>query len=218
MKFPPGGWLTAGFTLVEILLAVAILALVLVVAGTGLAAVRRSWEKCRSNSERLTRLILIDKVVESNFRNIIPFEWRDENRKKREVFLGDPDRVIFASAHAVNTVAEGGVRFMVLRLDGGRLLAEYGDTPILYWDSKTVPKRVEVLTRDVTELKFTYADFDSDGNLIWDSDWDEKERRNIPVALQMVITWKDGRVARWLRRTAGAGNDESYGRRSNERR
>jgi hypothetical protein len=195
-----------------------ILMLVLLVAGTGLLVVRRSWDKCRENSERLRRITLIDKIVDVNFRNIIPFEWRNEQKRKRQIFQGEPDSVVFATTHGVNSLANGALRFLRLRLDAGNLRVEYSDTPILYWDNRTAPRRSEIIAKDVDKLEFRYADFDSEKNLIWDSDWDEELRGNIPVALLMRVTWRDGSSIEWLRRTAGSSRDETYGRRIDERR
>ncbi|MCK5844920.1 MAG: hypothetical protein KAG97_09450 [Victivallales bacterium] len=206
------------FTLLEVLLALMILMLVLMVVGTGLSVMRRSWVKCRENSERLKRILLVDKLVDSTFRNIIPFKWRDEQKKSREIFLGEPNKVVFATTHAVNSVAEGAIRFVMLRLDTGKLRVSYSNTPILYWDSKAAPRFTEVVTENVEKLELRYADFDSDKRLIWDSDWDEKTRRNIPVAVLIRLTWKNGETIQWIKRTAGAGRDESYGRRIDERR
>ena len=205
------------FTLIEVLLAMTIFTMVLLIAGTGLVMAHRMWVKCQEGGARLRRLVLIDRVVDSNFRGIVPFSWRNPQNRNQEIFFGDPDKIVFASLHGIGSMATGALRFMRLRIDNGDLLAEYSNTPLLYWDDSISPKHVEILSSKVEKLEFNYADYNSAGELVWDTDWDENARRNIPVAVMMKITWENGETAQWLRRTAGNGPDESYGRRINDR-
>lgn len=206
-----------GFTLIEMVIAVSILMLVFLVAGTGLMIVQQTWVKSQKRSDRLKKVILIDKIVNANFANIIPFQWKDEQFKKREIFLGDPSQVIFATTHRVNIIKEGALRFISIYLDGDRLVVDYSNTPLLHWDENNSVVEQEVIAEGINGLSFMYADFDSEGQLIWESDWNEEERKNIPVAIQMTITWDDDSEISWLKRTAGAGKNETYGRRYNDR-
>ena len=90
------------FTLMEIVVAIALIMIVFVTAGTALSGVQQSWTKVSLHSDRLMKLIMIDKVVNANFRNIIPYKWKDQDLKIRQVFFGDKDRILFASTHRVN--------------------------------------------------------------------------------------------------------------------
>jgi len=79
------------------------------------------------------------------------------------------------------------------------------------------PTKDEIIAENIAGLTFTYADMDRERALIWDEDWDEDERKNIPMAIQMTIEWQDGTKTSWLKRTAGAGKRTNFGRRYSDR-
>ena len=203
------------FTLIEVLVAVAIMLFLFVAAGSSLVSVQRTWVKVQNKNNELKNLISIDKIINSNFPNIIPFEWKDEDLNKRSTFLGDHDKLSFATMHRVNVIKDGGIRFITIFKEGDKLIVGYRDTPQLYWDE--LPMNEEVLAEGVQNLRFVYADVDRDRKLIWEDDWDEDERKNIPMAIQMTIEWEDGSETTWLRRTAASGLRSNFGRRFYDR-
>ena len=44
-----------------------------------------------------------------------------------------------------------------------------------------------------------------------DEEWDEEEHEAIPLAVQMTVTWKNGRKEQWLRRAAGTSKYSTLG-------
>jgi hypothetical protein len=203
------------FTLLEVIVAVSIMLLVFIAAGTSLFSVQRTWLKVQKKNIQLKTLISIDKIVNTNFSNIVPFDWKDEDLKKKSTFLGDHDRISFAAIHRVNVIKDGGIRFITIFKDGDTLVVGYRDTPQLYWDD--LPMIEEVIAEGIESVEFQYADVDRDRNLVWEDDWDEDERKNIPMAVSMKIVWENGKEECWLRRTAAAGLRSNYGRRFYDR-
>ena len=199
------------FTLIEIIVAVSIMMLVFLAAGMGVMSVQKSWIKVQRRSRELKRVILIDRIVNGIFANIAPFTWKTDQLVSQQIFLGDPDRTIFASKHPVTIKSKGGVRFISIRRDGDSIVAEYSDIPLLYWDEGTRPQYSEVIAEDVKNIKFKYAAFDVEGALSWVDDWNEEINKGIPVALSMTIEWKDGTTNHWLKRTAGESRNTSFG-------
>ena len=199
------------FTLIEIIVAVSIMMLVFLAAGMGVTSVQKSWIKVQRRSRELKRVILIDRIVNGTFANIIPFTWKTEQFVSKQIFLGDSDRTIFASKHPVTIKSNGGIRFVSIHRDGDAVVAEYSDIPLLYWDESTRPRYSEVIAEDVNNLSFKYASFTPDGALIWVDDWNEDANQGIPAALCMTIEWKDGTVEHWLKRTAGSSKSTSFG-------
>lgn len=205
------------FTLIEMVLAVGILMLVFMASGACLMAVQQTWLKNQERSERLKKLLIIDKIVNANFPNIIPFEWKDDTFKKLPIFLGDGNKIIFAAAHRVNIMQEGAIRFVSIYQEDEKLIVAYRNTPILYWDEARTAGTEEVVAEGVENVSFVFADFDREQRIIWEDDWDEKSRKNLPLAIQMTITWKDETTTCWLRRTAGSGKRSNFGRRFYDR-
>ena len=206
----------AGFTLLELILATAIFAILSISAGMGVMAVQQNWRKIHEHSEKLKNLMAIDRVVESSFRNIIPFTWPEEGTYKEiSVFQGEPDKILYASIHRINEGDNNALRFIRLFNDNGNLVAEYRNSPIIADDDDNTGIRREVLSQNVKKLSFLYLSMDETGQIQWKDDWDEKAENQdpVPIAVQMNIEWENGESCSWLRRTAGAGKNESLGKR-----
>jgi len=202
------------FTLLEVMVAVAIAMLALLAAGMCVFAVRKSWTGVQTRETELKRLVGIDNVVNSRFRNAIPFSWPGNGKSHREVFLGNPDKIVITSLGRVNVPSEGALRFLSLELDNGALVARHSPYPILYWqeDSNAPAVTEEVLSDKVARLTFQYGKRGYAGKIEWIDDWDEERSLGIPAAIKMVIEWEDGSRAQWLTRTAGAGLSSTFGR------
>lgn len=194
--------------------AIAIIMVVFLTAGMVLWTVQNSWKKSSDHSDRLTKLIIIDKVVNSNFRNIIPYNWYDRKLlKNKPVFQGDQDRIVFATLNRVNDVKEGGIRFISLFVDeDNNLVALYRKTPLLYWDTAQMEGNREILAEGVESLEFSFADLNRDRLLEWFDDWDEDRERFLPMGIQMKVNWLDGTSNVWLRRTSASSKRGNLGR------
>ena len=203
----------SSFTLMELVVAVALITIVFITAGTALSGVQQSWKTVTNHSDRLMKRIMIDKVVNANFRNIIPFKWRDRKLlKNRQIFFGKSDQIIFATTHRVNDTQEGGIRFLSIFVEDDQLIAMYQKTPILYWDMDKESGNSEVLAEHVKSIEFTYGDLNSKREIEWFDNWDEEKEPFIPMAIQMTVNWDDGTSDVWLRRTAGASKRSNFGR------
>jgi hypothetical protein len=155
-------------------------------------------------------------VVNANFRNIIPYTWKDEDLKVRQLFLGDKDRIVFASTHRVNDAKEGGIRFLSIFVEQGQLIALYNKTPLLHWDM--TDGESEVLAENVQSVEFSYGDLNRDREVEWLDDWDEDKEKFIPMAINMKVNWDDGTSDVWLRRTAAASKRSNWGRKTYQTR
>ena len=123
----------AGFTLFEVVLAVAIFATVSLLVGTTLFAMQRSWKKIKKQSALLKTYQAIDRIVDYAFRNAVPFKWRDDKLKDAQIFKGDSDELILAYLHRVGNPELGGIRFIKFFVKNENLIVLYRNTPILYW-------------------------------------------------------------------------------------
>ena len=204
----------AGFTLIEVVMAIGIFAVISLLIATTLFTMQRSWSRIKKQTKRLKAYQTIDRVVDYAVRNTVPFKWPDKTFKEQLVFKGDSDKVILSYLHRVTNIKKGGIRFMQLSLENGDLLAYYRHTPILYWLNEDLVStcQKEVIARDVENISFLYADKDENG-VTWSDDWNEELEKNIPLGIQLTIKFKDGRKVSWLRRTAGSSFESEYGKR-----
>ena len=155
---------------------------------------------------------MVDKVVNSHFRNIVPFHWRDDDLKNRQIFMGDSDRIVFASTHRVNDSEEGGIRFVSLFVENNELVALYRKTPLLFWDEAERTGYREILVDGVESIEFTFGDLNREREIEWFDEWDEDTEKYIPMAIQMKVNWEDGRSDVWLRRTSGSSKRTNLGK------
>lgn len=202
------------FTLVEVVIALGIFAVVSLLIATTFFTMQRSWSRIKRQTKSLKACQTIDRVVDYAFRNAVPFKWQDRNLKNSLIFKGDSNEVTLAYLHRVTNIKKGGIRFIKLVLENDNLVAYYRHTPILYWLNEDLNStcQKEVIAQEVENLSFLYADRDENG-IIWSSDWNEEIEKNIPLGIQMTIKFKDGRKVSWLRRTAGSSFETEYGKR-----
>ncbi len=194
----------AGFSLLEMMAATAILALVGLIIGVSLSAFARSWQHAEQAGNLLERNQALDRVAETLLRGAVPFQWQDRDTlEQRYVFKGDVDELYLTALNRSYGGADA-LRFARLYRDGDRLLCDWSTTPLLPWrDLGDQKYTTEPLSGSVSEIYFRYAYEDDNGDVAWDDTWDEDEREGIPLAIQLTVEWTDGTRERWLRRTAG---------------
>lgn len=203
------------FTLLELMIALAILMLVVGLLYAAGNAVTASWSRLTEEQRLFEETMRLDRVLDSALTNAIPFVWRDEEGEDYPFFFGQPGRVRLAYRHRLGSPEEGTLRFMELFVDEGTLVAHYQGRP--YLNEGPSPERVltSVLARDVESVEFQYADWHPEDGLIWSTWWDPLEwtpvRKELPLAVIVNVHWRDGRREAWIRRTAGSGQFERYG-------
>ena len=198
------------FTLVELIAAMAVLALIGSAAAAALAGFQRSHDKVATLSARLERNRKLDKVAEL-MGNMVPFFWRDETDDNQEhlVFEGMENELWFSAMRLPDSQGRGAFIFVRLYInDDNALACDYKDTPMLPWleqDEQSNVKTV-ILAENVENLIMTYADYNEDGEIewleVWDQDDEEYEDR-LPAAVGFTIEFEDGERLSYLRRTAG---------------
>ena len=202
------------FTLVEMVVAMAILVVVATIIGTASAAFYNGWQRAVKYTEKLKTSQAIDRMMDQCVRNLIPFKWRDENNSERFVFEGDYDSLHFTTLRRSLPGDRGALLFIRLRLEDGNLIAEYSEYPRLPWEEEGSQEYTrEVLAGNVKSISFLYAEKNSDDEIEFLDLWEEDYHEAVPLAIQLTVEWNDGSTERWLRRTAGASANSTYGRR-----
>ena len=197
------------FTLMEVIVAFAILTLIATLTGIVLVSVQQSWSKIKENSALLEDMVKLDRIANNAFRNTVPFHWPDENRKNKQIFKGKSDSIRMAYLHRINSNKENGIRFIELLLRENQLVARYRDYPMTEENPEHCTE--EILISRVQKLEFRYAER-ADDEIVWNSEFDEVAAENIPVAIRMTITLDDGETVDFLRRTAGNSYVSTYGK------
>lgn len=196
----------AGFTLLEVMAATAVMAMTALVIAASLHAFQRSWSRGEKAAAELERNRAVDRIADELFRNAVPLQWHDELNSVEYVFKGEPEELWVAALG--RSYGDGSpFRFARLYREDGELRCDYSTTPLLPWiDIRDQKFETLVIADNVRSIRFFYADDAGDSTAeaieFFDS-WDEEEHDNFPLAIQLTVEWEDGGCERWLRRTAG---------------
>lgn len=188
-----------GFTLLEVMLAIVLLALLL--AGTW-GAIRTAVHAMHSGEnaiDRTNRLRVAEEFMRRQISRILPLAFgQDDSTGTNFVFEGSGDSMRFV-APMPGYLSKGGPYVQTLRLVGGHgggKALEFSDAMLNGFDlaeAKT-PMEPVVLLDQIQDGKFEYRTLDDQGDLTdWSSEWDDASVT--PVMVRIVITMRpDARV------------------------
>ncbi len=200
------------FTLMEMLAAIAVLAIVGAICGVSLNTLAKSWERARKAADRLGRNQAIDRFAENYLRNIIPFRWKlEENGEEEILFRGDGVELYASCQQRVYGKTDYPFLFFRLYCEEEKLKCDYSSTPLLP-DTPLINGQIlhtETLAANLRSLKFMFADYDGE-QLTWQESWPE-DREAVPLAIQLILEFTDGSREAWLRRTAGSAAGSVFG-------
>ena len=207
------------FTLVEVIVAMAIMMMVAMIVGTAGKIFYDGYSGSRKIHDRLREYMAIDRLWDGAVRNAVPFKWKDEEGTARFVFAGENDSLMFTSLRRADGDAPGALIFIRIRLEEDELVAYYSYYPRPPWDDEYDENPEfftrEVIAANVAAVTFQYAEVGEveETEIEWFDEWDEDEHAAIPLAIRMTVEWKDGRREYWLRRTAGSSLHSTFGNR-----
>ena len=178
------------FTLIEMVITVAIFATLVTVVGGAIHGIMQSWDQQRIEAERMEALASLDRTLERLFSNTVPMTWPGDGGAGPLFWSGEAQLCRFCYRHRPGS--SGAFRFCQLELDGGDLVVYYADSP-----SASLDKR-SVLATGVERLELGYASYGRDSSLSFVPEI--QASAGMPTAIRLQIKWKDGRENTWLRR------------------
>lgn len=176
----------AGYSLVELLVVLALLGLIAIAISGGMSFGARVWERTESEVARVETA----RGGHAYLRNLLSHVYpRVANEGQGLAFAGSRDGVTFLSLPATGDSA--GVARMTLRLlrDGAGLslvLEQANERGI-------GDKREDVLLRDAREVQFAYGEV-TGGAIAWSDNW--RDRSQLPTLIRVRIVFRDAR-GRW---------------------
>ena len=210
------------FTLIELIISMGILMAVTGIVAMASKSFYDGYERSAKVTRRLKEYMAIDNLMDVHVRNLIPFEWKDDNGNSRFVFSGEEHKLHFTTLRRSYGKRAGSLIFIRIFVEENQLLAASSTLPRLPWnedDEEKMPYEREVIAENVEEITFSYAekaaeDEDEDGTGIsWKENWPEDEHAAPPLAIRMHLKWSDGTSEYWLRRVAGVARDSTFGTR-----
>jgi len=189
-----------GFTLIELTIAMTLLALMTVILYGAFHLGQRAMEKGQVRNEESQRMRSVEEVLAGYIRSAYPY--RSALKDPAIFFSGEENRLTFVSAQSFGV--------------GGRGMAEVS----ISWDGEgdgtgqlkleeQIPVRLEeerggegyrngvVLGEAVAAFSMDYLDPQSEEEH-WVNQWDGKEKKSLPRAVRLSQRGKRGEEIRWV--------------------
>ncbi len=181
-----------GFTLVEVLLSLALTAVILVILFAGLRLAQRSTEKAeRRLEDTITARLLVDRIG-GLVRSAYPYMGLVDDKKRALLFVGESDRMGFVTTDTIGgspgPARRMGLRWIDLYVEGDELRAAE-NLPFVENVSEAEPAGQWILARDVDDVSFEYYARDPDDDKgEWIDSWDAEDHKNrMPGAVRITV-------------------------------
>lgn len=200
-----------GFTLVELLLAITLMAILLGLAYGGLRAATRSAATGQALLEESGNVRVTHQFIRRQLNQMqpLPFDLIQEDGESRIIFIGD-SRMVQYVAPMPGYLGKGGPQVQVIELvngpDGLDLLFNHqllqGYDPALAF-----PREPIALMEGIESARFEFLAKDENGELMgWVSSWDTPEM--LPVAVRLDIDLGEESRSVWPLLATGVKVDE----------
>jgi general secretion pathway protein J len=170
----------SGFTLLELILAIAILSIVTLIIGSGFRLGINAWERGESEATETQRLRVLSGLMTQQLKSAYPYRMEIEG-KMVEIFRGSPNSVLFVTSLVDSSY--GGFKWVRYVYEDGILKYKEGILP-----DKGLFERLsgdeEILESDIGEVRFTYLS--SDGKE-WKDSWEFGD--GLPGAVRVKIAY-----------------------------
>jgi len=182
-----------GFTLVELLVALALMTLVVLSLNGSLYFGARAWEGGNQASEELMRVRLVQTFLRRRIEaaELKPVLLRQNSGHR--LIEGSADQFLFSALLPTQIGIGGYYEFRIFQEDDKLLLRwlPYYANENLAQDED---RRTTVLASNVANIEFAYADrAASDDRTVWSDQWDEEKTLPLLVRLRVEFT-ADARV------------------------
>ena len=198
------------FTLIEMILAIAISAVITGMIGMVSVTFFKGYERTVKATRHLERMMRVDALMDSWLRNAIYFFWPNDNKEIVNLFAGEVDELYFVTLRR-SYDDQGGLLFVHVFLEDDQLIAEYSFYPrspesFMGGGNSAYSREREIVAENVSSVLFSYGDHEN-MQMVWTDEWDYMNKGYLPLAVQMTVEWRDGETEQWLRRTAGASSN-----------
>jgi general secretion pathway protein J len=184
-----------GFTLVELLISMTLLALILTILFGGLRMSSKVWDAAEKNSVKNTHLVSLQNFLHRQFSQIIPYQI-NQNTDKNIVFFGEANR-IHMIARMASRHDSGGLYLISIAVEktenGTELVLRRVVSNPQFIDFELLKKTEKlVLAEDVDQLNFQYYGSGSKtGQARWMPAWTVQTR--LPLLIRMDLSFTSNR-------------------------
>jgi prepilin-type N-terminal cleavage/methylation domain-containing protein len=173
-----------GFTLIEVILAVSIVAVVVLLATAGLRVGLRAWETGQRRADLQQESRALVELISESLAGTFPYQGRRGLSPERVVlFHGEPEAVHFVTSAPPLTLDVPAAPFHAVVLGRKENEALTLIERLVPADDPFAAGPERVLSRSVTRFSLAYRD--EDGN--WQERWDAREAGGLPTAVRFEL-------------------------------
>lgn len=176
---------SAGFTLIELIIAITILSLITVIIGGAFRLGIQAWEKGEKETGDSQRLRVLSSLLSQQLKSFYPYEIKMEDKDEKVVlFKGESDSITFVTT--LTDSSYGGFKWVKYVFRDGALFYMEGLLPDKKFQEKIKNKnkdKEEIIDKNIDEFKFSYFSSDDDE---WKESWDFGE--DLPGAVKVNLS------------------------------
>lgn len=189
---PAGRHRSAGFTLIEVMLAMILVGLIIGIGVGGIRMSRKAAETGEHRIEAINAVRTTQEFLRKQLARALPLAFDvDRTEGRNHVFVGEDREVTFV-APMPGYLSKGGPYVQRLALERDRLNF-YHRMLISEDDGEEEP--VTLLDR-IRRGRFEYRGIDEEGKLgDWEDDWEDPSRT--PMMVRLSLEFQDGTYMRW---------------------
>ena len=179
-----------GFTLIEVLLATALLAAGLALAFATLRAATATTQRGEIISQRNERMRAVESFLRRRISSALPIGFASQPDTGEQIrFTGDPDRMRFV-ADLPDYLGRGGPHLHDLQVlrdgDGKRLAVSFAVVAGAQVFEAREPRPPETLVPELREVRFRYRGLDADNRLgQWQDRWNSPAQLPLQVSIEI---------------------------------
>jgi len=202
----------AGFTLVELLLAITLMSILLGLTYSGLRAATRSSQRGEQLLAAGGELRAAHQFIRRQLNQMLPLSYAetDDKEEARIVFQGDATHIMYV-APMPGYLGTGGPQVQVVAVvpdDNGGYDVEFSHALLQgFTEDRLYDRDPVLLLEGVKSAGFAFLGKDEEGELTdWSSSWDQPEI--LPVAVRFDVEFEEGLNLVWPELAAGVRVDE----------
>ena len=196
--------LHAGFTLLELILSIAILSAVLVTIYSTLSMGSRAWEKGERDIEKIQRMRVVMDLLSREIKTAYPYKVTPselDTHKEFYAFDGKKDSLSFVSCVPLHG-GSGKLSWLTFWVEEGQGLVVVERDALrsdIFKERESIDKdEMVVLDANATDIRFEYyraeegdEDEAAEEETAWEEKWDAEEEGELPQAVSVSVTFLD---------------------------